>query len=400
MSRRSDAAQQRDDDVAHAVPAGVRLAGAFAWPLVGVLILGAVIVYAVILLHVVVVPVLVAVLITGLIHPARAWLVRHGWPKGLAVAATFLGLLVVVAALITLVVLTVRTGLGDIQSRTASAYTAFLRYLNTSPLGLSEADVRNGIDQGVTWLQEHAGTILTGALTGASTVGDIAVGLVLSLFLTLFMLIDGAGIWRWCVRLSPVRARAAVDGAGRAAWISVGQYVRVQVIVALIDAIGIGLVAAILRLPFVVPIAVLVFLAAFIPFVGAIVTGGLAVLVALVYAGPVPAVIMLAGVIGVNQLESHVLQPLLMGTAVRLHPIAVVLSVASGSILAGIAGAVFAVPFVAAANSVVKYVAGGAWKDEPPPPTTPLPREPEQGGGRARRRRRRADRPEDVTTVA
>jgi predicted PurR-regulated permease PerM len=176
--------------------------------------------------------------------------------------------------------------------------------------------------------------------------------------------------------------------------------VRVQIVVALIDAIGIGLVAFFLGLPFVVPIAVLVFLAAFIPFVGAIVTGGLAVLVALVYAGPVPAVIMLAGVIGVNQLESHVLQPLLMGTAVRLHPVAVVLAVSSGSIIGGIGGAVFAVPLAAAANSAVQYIAGGAWKDEAPPPTDPMPRQPENGGAAARRRRKRAADPKDVTTVA
>ena len=399
MPRRSDAARDSADTVARAVPPAVRIAGAWAWPLIGVLILAALLVWLVILLHVVVVPVLVAVLVTGLIHPAKAWLVRHGWPKGLAVAVTFLGLLVSVAALITLVVLTVRSGLDDISRRTAQAYSDFLRFLSTSPFGVSDVDVRHGIEQGTKWLEQNSGTVLTGALSGASRVGDVGIGLVLTLFITLFFLIDGAGIWRWCVRLAPKRARAAVDGGGRAAWLSVGRYVRVQIVVALIDAIGIGLVALILGLPFVVPIAVLVFLAAFIPFVGAIVTGGLAVLVALVYAGPIPAVIMLAGVIGVNQLESHVLQPLLMGNAVRLHPVAVVLAVASGSLLAGIAGAVFAVPFAAAVNSAVKYVAGGAWKDEAPPPTSPVPEDPEQGG-RARRRRRRARSPEDVTTVA
>ncbi len=399
MPRRSDAARESADTVARAVPPAVRIAVAWAWPMIGVLILAALLVWLVIQLHVVVVPVLVAVLVTGLIHPAKAWLVRHGWPKGLAVAVTFVGLLVAVAALVTLVVLTIRSGLDDISRRTAQAYSDFLRYLSTSPFGVSEVDVRHAIEQGTRWLEQNSGTVLTGALSGASRLGDVGVGLVLTLFITLFFLIDGAGIWRWCVRLAPVRARAAVDGGGRAAWLSVGRYVRVQIVVALIDALGIGLVALILGLPFVVPIAVLVFLAAFIPFVGAIVTGGLAVLVALVYAGPFPAVIMLAGVIGVNQLESHVLQPLLMGTAVRLHPVAVVLSVASGSLVAGIAGAVFAVPLAAAVNSGVKYVAGGAWKDEPPPPTSPVPEDPEQGG-RARRRRRRAGRPEDVTTVA
>ncbi|WP_375389365.1 AI-2E family transporter [uncultured Amnibacterium sp.] len=400
MARRADPSDEAEDAIARAVPVAVRIAGAWSWPIVGVLILAAVLVFLVIQLHVVVVPILVAVLITGLTNPAKLWLMQHRWPRGLAVAATFLGLLVVVAALITLVVLTIRSGLEGIQGRTVAAYRSLLSALNDSALGISTADVQSAIDSATKWVQENASTILSGALTGASTIGDIGVGLVLSLFITLFLLIDGAGVWRWLVRLAPKRARAAVDGGGRAAWISVGQYVRVQIVVALIDAIGIGLVALILGLPFVVPIAVLVFLAAFIPFVGAIVTGGLAVLVALVYAGPVPAVIMLAGVVGVNQLESHVLQPLLMGTAVRLHPVAVVLAVSSGSILAGIGGAVFAVPLAAAVNSAVKYIAGGAWQHEPPPPAGPMPREPEQGGPAARRRRRRAAEPEDVTTVA
>jgi putative heme transporter len=400
MARRTDPSEEAEDVVARAVPDAVRIAGAWSWPIVGLLILAAVAIYLVVLLHVVVIPILVAVLVTGLINPFKNRLIRHRWPKGLAVAVTFLGLLVLLGALITLVVLTIRAGTGDIQERSLQAYRSFLDYLSTSPFGVSQKDVENAVDSASTWVSDNASTILSGALTGASTVSDIVVGLVLSLFITLFFLIDGAGVWRWCVRLAPRRARAAVDGGGRAAWISIGQYVRVQIVVAFIDAVGIGLVALILGLPFVVPIAVLVFLAAFIPFVGAIVTGALAVLVALVYAGPIPAVIMLAGVIGVNQLESHVLQPLLMGTAVRLHPVAVVLAVSSGSIIAGIGGAVFAVPLVAAVNSAVKYIAGGGWRDDPPPPTAPLPQEPENGGRRARRRRRKAENPEDVTTVA
>jgi putative heme transporter len=389
MAAPVDASEEAEDRIARAVPVAVRIAGAWSWPIVGVLILAAVGIYLVILLHVVVIPVLVAVLVSGLMNPMKLWLLRHGWPKGLAVVATFLTLLVVLAGLITLVTLTVRSGLGDIEAKTISAYNSLLTFLSNSSLGISDADLKNAVASATKWVESNASTILSGALTGASTVGDILVGLVLSLFLTLFFLIDGAGVWRWLIRLAPKRARAAVDGAGQAAWISVGQYVRVQIIVALIDAIGIGLGALILGLPFVVPIAVLVFLAAFIPFVGAITTGGFAVLVALVYAGPVPAVIMLAVVIGVNQLESHILQPLLMGNAVRLHPVAVVLAVSSGSIIGGIGGAVFAVPLAAALNSAVKYIAGGAWKgDAPPPADAPSP-EPEDG-----------PEPEDVTTVA
>jgi predicted PurR-regulated permease PerM len=397
--RADDPPRDPDEVVLRAIPVGVRIAGAWSWRMIGVLVLLGVLVYLVILLHTVVVPVLVATLLSGLLTPVKNRLLRAGWPTWLAVLVTFLGTLVVIAGLVVLVVLTLRTGIGGLEQRTIAGYKNLIAAIKASPFGITDADVANAIGSISSTIRKNSGTILAGALSGASIVSDILVGLVLSLFITLFFLIDGSGIWRWCIRLAPRRARAAVDGAGRAAWLSVGEYARVQILVALIDAVGIGLVAFLLGLgvSLVVPIAVLVFLAAFIPFVGAIVTGGLAVLVALVYVGPVQALIMLAGVVGVNQLESHVLQPLLMGGAVRLHPVAVVLTVATGSLLGGIAGAVFAVPFVAAMNSAVQFVAGGAWKDDAPPPTSPVPEEPSD----RRRRRRRPARPEpqDVTTV-
>ncbi|MCU1473847.1 AI-2E family transporter [Amnibacterium sp.] len=396
--RTDDPPRDPDEVVSRAIPVGVRIAGAWSWRIIGVLVLLGVLVYLVILLHTVVVPVLVATLLSGLLTPLKNRLLRAGWPTWLAVLVTFLGTLVVIAGLVVLVVLTLRTGIGGLEQRTVAGYKNLIAAIKASPFGITDADVSNAIGSISSTIQKNSGTILAGALSGASIVSDMLVGLVLSLFITLFFLIDGNGIWRWCIRLAPRRARAAVDGAGRAAWLSVGEYARVQILVALIDAVGIGLVAFLLGLgvSLVVPIAVLVFLAAFIPFVGAIVTGGLAVLVALVYVGPVQALIMLAGVVGVNQLESHVLQPLLMGGAVRLHPVAVVLTVATGSLLGGIAGAVFAVPFVAAVNSAVQFVAGGAWKDDAPPPTPPVPEAPSD-----RRRRRRTTRPEpqDVTTV-
>lgn len=393
--------------VDHAIPVGVRIAGAWSWRIIGVLILIALVLFVIVQLHIVVIPIAVAVLLSALLTPLKNRLLRFGWPRWLAVVTTFVGLLVVLAGLITLVVITFREGLPGFETQVAKSYSKLIEFLKTSPLGFSDTDLKSLIAQATKAVQSNSGSVVTGALAGASTVGDIAVGLLLALFSTLFFILDGAGIWRWCVRLAPRRARAAVDGGGRAVWLSVGEYTRVQVIVALIDAVGIGLVAFILGLPFAFPIAVLVFLGAFIPIVGAVTTGSLAVIVALVYPGHffpdntvVQAIVMLAGLIAVNQLESHILQPLLMGNAVRLHPVAVVISVALGSLLGGIAGAVFAVPFAAALNSAVKYIAGGAWKDEPAPPEGPMPREPEHGGPLARWRRRRAAEPQDVTTVA
>jgi predicted PurR-regulated permease PerM len=184
----------------------------------------------------------------------------------------------------------------------------------------------------------------------------------------LFILIDGKGIWSWIVRIFPRTARPAADGAGRAGWATLTSFARVQVLVASIDALGIGLVAFFLGLPLVIPIAVIVFLGSFIPIVGAVVTGALAVVVALVYNGWVAAIVMLAGVLAVQQLEGHVLQPLIMGSAVKVHPLAVVLVVAAGSLLAGIPGALFAVPFAAVLNVMVRYVSSGAWRSGPDVP--------------------------------
>ena len=168
------------------------------------------------LLHVVVVPVLVATLLSGLLTPIKNRLTRAGLPKWLAVLVTFLGTLVVIAGLVVLVVLTLRTGIGGIEQRTVAGYKSLLTTLKASPLGITDADVQSAISSVSATVQKNSGTILAGALSGASIVSDILVGLVLSLFLTLFLLIDGEGIWRWCVRLAPRRARAAVDGGGRA----------------------------------------------------------------------------------------------------------------------------------------------------------------------------------------
>ncbi len=399
VRRHDDPPDELDDAVARAIPLGVRIAGAWSWRVIGVILLLAGFIWLFIQLHIVVIPVMVAVLLSGLLTPVKNRLIRFGWPRWLAVATTFLGLLIVIAGLVVVVVLTLRAGATGFEARITKGYDSILTWLESLPFGITESSVNGWLGSLASAVQKNESSLVSGALTGASTVGDILVGLVLSLFVTLFFLIDGVGIWRWCVRLAPRAARAAVDGAGRAAWLSVGEYVRVQIIVALLDAIGIGLVAFLLGLPFVVPIAVLVFLAAFIPIVGAVSTGALAVIVALLYNDPVSALIMLAGVIGVNQLESHVLQPLLMGNAVRLHPIAVVLSVGIGSLVGGIGGAVFAVPLAAALNSAIRYVAGGEWKDatghaEPPPPTDPP--KPSRRLPLPKRR----PKPQDVTTVA
>jgi len=216
-------------------------------------------------------------------------------------------------------------------------------------VSLTNADVTGYLKDAQNALQTESKAILSGVLSIGTAAGHLLAGGLLTLFATIFLMIDGRGVWAWTVRLFPKSARPAVDGAGQAGWHTLTSFVRVQIVVAAVNAVGIGLIAFVLGLPLAVPIAILVFLASFIPVVGAIVTGALAVIVALVFAGPVQAVVMLAGVLVVHLLEAHVLQP-------------VVFAVAGGSYVAGIPGALFAVPTVAVLNVMVKYVATGAWR--------------------------------------
>jgi predicted PurR-regulated permease PerM len=176
---------------------------------------------------------------------------------------------------------------------------------------------------------------------------------LLAMFSTLFLLYDGPNIWNWVLRLFPEPARDGLAEAGPRAWRTLTLYVRGTVIVAMIDAIFIGVGIFFLRVPMAVPLAVVIFLSSFVPLVGAVASGAVAVVVALVTQGPFTALMVLVVVLAVQQIEGHVLQPFILGRAVRVHPLAVVLSVAAGSLIAGIGGAISAVPLVAVSNTVV-----------------------------------------------
>ncbi|MGH3657275.1 MAG: AI-2E family transporter, partial [Micromonosporaceae bacterium] len=212
------------------------------------------------------------------------------------------------------------------------------------------------------WLEENRQSFTAGAVDTAtqtaSTVGHMIAGLFLVLFTTFFFMRDGRGIWSFLTGMFPRPAQQSVYGAGNAAWRTLTSYVRATVAVAFIDAVGIGVGAALLGLPLAFPIAALVFLASFIPIVGATISGLVAVLVALVAKGPFAALVMLIIVIGVQQVEGHVLQPLLLGRAVALHPVAVILAIAAGVVVAGIVGALIAVPTIAVLNTAFRHLHG------------------------------------------
>jgi predicted PurR-regulated permease PerM len=343
----------------------VRIAAAWSWRLLVILAVLAALVFIIIQLRLIVIPLLVSTLLAALLVPFVQFLRRHRWPKWLAVTLAELGLIGVVTALVFLVVAQVRAGFPDLQVQSVAAWEQFKRFLLESPLHLTDAQITQYANQIWSSVQQDSQVWVSGALSVGSSAGHFLAGLLLTLFTTLFILIDGHGMWAWTVRLFPKRARVAVDRSGRVGWTTLTSFVRVQIFVAAIDAVGIGVGALILGLPLAIPIAVAVFLGSFIPIVGAVATGVLAVFVALIYKDVVIALIMLAIVLLVQQVEGHVLQPLVMGSAVKVHPVAVVFAVAGGSFLAGIPGALFAVPVVAVLNVMIRYIASGRWRTDP-----------------------------------
>jgi predicted PurR-regulated permease PerM len=354
------------ESVDESLPRGMRMAGAWSWRLLVVGAVIAVFIFLVIQLRLIIIPLLIAILIGALLVPLVDWLHRHRWPRWLAIVAAMLGLIIVVGGLLYLAIWQVTRQSGELGTRSVASFNDFRAWLTTGPLGLSEAQITDGLSSLWKTVQEDSQVFLSGALSLGSTLGHVLTGVLLTLFSLLFILIDGKTIWNWVVHIFPKRARPAIDGAGHAGWTTLRNFVKVQILVASIDALGIGLGAFFLGLPLVIPIAVLVFLGSFIPVVGAVVTGALAIVVALLFNGWVSAIIMLGIVLLVQQIEGHVLQPLIMGTAVKVHPLAVVLAVAAGSLLAGIPGALFAVPFAAVLNVMVHYISSGAWRAKIP----------------------------------
>ncbi|MEP6479682.1 MAG: AI-2E family transporter [Rhodoglobus sp.] len=373
FARRSTPKVDAGAGIDQAVPPGLQIAGAFSWRILVVVAVIAVFIFLVIEFKYIVIPFMIAILIGALLVPLVQSLQRHHWPKWLAVALAMLGTIAIVAGLVFIVVAQIRSGFPDLQTRSLTAYEQFKDFLAASPLQLDDKQIAAYFDQAVASIQKDSQALISGALSVGTTAGHVLAGLLLTLFATLFILIDGKGIWAWIVRLFPRKARTAVDGSGHAGWITLTTFVKVQIFVAFVDAVGIGLGAWILGLisglgfPLVIPIAIAVFLGSFIPVVGAVLTGVIAVFVALVYLGPFWALIMIGIVLLVQQVEGHILQPLVMGTAVKVHPLAVVFAVAAGSFIAGIPGALFAVPIIATGNVMVKYIASGEWRTNPRP---------------------------------
>ncbi|MBQ1093460.1 AI-2E family transporter [Streptomyces sp. B93] len=345
-------------DPAQAVPWGVRVAAEVGWRLLVLAGTVWVLMRVISAVQLVVLAFAASLLMTALLQPTVARLRRYGVPRGPATALTAVLGFVVMGLIGWFVTWQVMENIDNLSDQIQDGIEELRRWLLDSPFHVTDKQ----INEIAANLREAVGAntdqITSAGLEGVTVVVETLTGILLAVFSTLFLLYDGRRIWEWSLKLVPAAARPGVAGAGPRAWRTLTAYVRGTVVVALIDAIFIGLGIYFLDVPMAVPLAVFIFLFAFIPLVGAVVSGALAVVVALVTQGVFTAVMTLAVVLAVQQIEGHILQPFILGRAVRVHPLAVVLSVTAGGMIAGIGGAVVAVPLVAVTNTVVGYLRG------------------------------------------
>lgn len=366
----------------HPVPPGLRTAGDWAWRL---LVLTAAIglgLWLLIKLRLIVFPVIVALFVCALLATPVRRLTDRGMSRGWATATVVIASIIGVLTILVLVGSAIAAGVRDVGVSATQGVDEIRDWLIDGPLNLNETDIKEFQDDLGQAISNNRERIAAGALQSATLLVEVLAGGILALLVTVILLYDGARIWRWCVNLFPRRTAPHLDEAGRRAWTALSGYVHGTIAVAFVDGFFIALWLLILRVPLAIPLGVVVFFGGFVPLVGATVSGVLAVLVALVTKGFLTALLTTVGIILVQQLEGHILQPLLMGRFVQIHPLAIILAIGAGGILAGIGGAVIAVPIVAVVNTVVKYWAESAragLPEWPPPqgPDPPSPSEPE-----------------------
>ncbi|MEO5851983.1 MAG: AI-2E family transporter [Nocardioides sp.] len=351
------------------VPWGLDLTAAWGWRFLVIVATGLVILKALAMFAVVTLPLAVALLIAALVSPLVRVIRGTGLPEGVAALLVVIGGLASVIVLLTFAGQQVANGATDLADQVVRGLDEVRAWLKDGPLNASDSQINDYIASAQTAITDRTkdGQVLAQVTSFGTAITHVFAGFFIVLFSTYFFLADGERIWAWIVRIAPRAARARVDSSGRVAWVSLTQFVRATVVVAFVDALGIVIVAAVLGVPFVLAIGVLVFLGAFVPMIGATVAGTVAILVALVDQGPITALLMLGGVILVQQIEGHILQPFLMGRWVSLHPLGVIIAIGIGVIVAGVAGALVAVPLAATVNAVAQHLAGhtNVGDDEP-----------------------------------
>ena len=329
------------------VPGWLQTGAAWSWRL---LILAAAI-YLVArvlgILSIVVVPCIVALLLTALLQPLTARLRRAGLPALAATWVTLLIVAVVFGGLVMLIAARVSADYPSLVAETRHTISEIESLLAGPPFHLKSNSVQRFLNNIPGYLSKHKSLVEGTVLTGGKIASEFFGGLVLMLFVMFFLIKDGERIWNWLLGAMRTQTARRWDRAGHAAWLAVVYYMRGTVAVAAIHAVVVGVALSVMGVPLALPLALLVFLAAFVPLIGLLVAGALAILVTLAAKGWVDAVILLGILIIEDQLEAHLLQPQVVGRVIRLHPLAVILALAVGAVLAGIPGAVVAVPVVA-----------------------------------------------------
>lgn len=324
--------------------------------------------YLAALLRLVVLPVALAVVLATLLHPAVRALRNRGAPDGVAAFAVLATALLMLASTLALVVPSAVSELDDLDVTITGGIEVVQRWLSDGVLGISGDQIGTWFDQAENQVRDNAADLARGAVIGATLLAELLAGMALAVVLLFFLLKDGERIWAWLRDLFPERHRTDVQNLGASVWTTLGGYLRGVTLVALFDAVFIGIALIIMGVPLLVPLVVMTFIGAYIPIVGAFVAGLAAVLVALVAVGPVGAMVVGLVVLFVQQVESNFFQPVVVGRSVRVHPVGILLGVTAGAVLAGIVGAIVATPVVAVLAAVLRYLRFERVADAPEPP--------------------------------
>ncbi len=358
-----------------AVNLALRVAAAYAWRLIVISVAVYGIFVALGRVQLVAVALFVGLVLSALLRPLADRLAQLV-PRPAAVAGSLLLGLSVVAGVVTFITTSAVSQWSSLQSQFSDGLGTIEKALQGGPFGLSQGDVARYVDEVRLWISSHQGQLAGQALGQATVVVEALTGLALAVFCSIFFIHGGDRMWRWFVAQLPEGSQQAWDEAGHAGWATFAGYTRGIVIVSGTNAAIVCLGLLVLRVPLALPLALLVFVASFVPLVGAPIAMAVATVVALAARGPLIALAVVVLIVIVGQIEGHILQPLVMSRAVAIHPVAVAVSVAMGTVLAGIVGAVVAVPIVAVAWSVRRRLrdVGASWdsrEDVPGPAPSP-----------------------------
>lgn len=334
-------------------PWALRVLSDWAWRLIVVIAFIGVVMWLLYHVKVVAIAFVIGLLVTALLHPFVAVLNRRGVPRLLSTTIVFVLGLAVLAGLGVFVGTQVNSNAAALTQQVRDVVEQTESWLADGPLQVDADQVNQLTSQLGEAINENRNRIATGAVAGLGTTVEVVGGIALAAFCTFFLLLDGNGMWSWFTKRLPSASRTRMNEAGEVAWRTIGHYVRGTIVIAFTDAVAVTVTLLIAGVPLAVPVGVLVFLGAFVPLLGLAITGALAVGLTLVSQGPIVAVIVLGVILLAVQAEGHVLQPIVMSRAVRVHPLAVLLSVTAGSLIAGIFGAVIAVPLVAVVNNMI-----------------------------------------------